>query len=331
MSVKRIASGMLMVFCSLLLLSTMTLAADITLKYAGQMPVTHHLTQADFRFAKMVEEKTDGKVKIEVYPAGQLYKGNSIVKAVMSGAIDMGMTYNGTWTSSVPLMDVFDINFLFSDYGQVAEAWKGKVGDKLRAEMEKYHVKALGFGAYGESFCIISINKAIKLPKDCVGLKIRANQPMAADSVKALGASPVMMSSSEVYMALQRGTIDGTTSGPTSFIQRKWYEVCKHATLLNASYSLWPMMINLNVWNKLPEEVKTVLQDCANDYIEYTIKMSTIEDEKAFEILRKNLKVVELSEEERQIWVNSMKVVKDDFIERAGEDGVKLLQWIEEM
>ena len=170
---------------------------------------------------------------MEVYPAGQLYKGTSILKSVMSGAIEMGITYNGTWTGSVPLMDLFDINFLFKDYGQVEKAWRGKIGDKLRAEMEKYNVRALGFGAYGESFCLLNKKRPLKSPDDFRGLKIRANQPMAADSVKALGASPVMMSSSEVYMALQRGTIDGASSGPTTFVKRKWFEVADYVTIVS--------------------------------------------------------------------------------------------------
>lgn len=324
-------SCLILLMGGILLLSNVAFGEQILLRYAGQMPVTHHLTQADFRFAKMVEEKTNGKVKIEVYPAGQLYKGTSILKSVMSGAIEMGITYNGTWTGSVPLMDVFDINFLFKDYSQVEKAWRGKIGDKLRQEMEKYNVKALGFGAYGESFCVISTEKALKMPDDCKGLKIRANQPMAADSVKAIGASPVMMSSSEVYMALQRGTIDGATSGPTTFVKRKWYEVTDYATILRASYSLWPIMINMKVWNKLPADVQKVLQASAIDSTNHTIRIADSEDEKAIKTLSENLEVFVLGDQGRAAWEKAMVPVREKFLERTGKDGETILKWLSEM
>jgi tripartite ATP-independent transporter DctP family solute receptor len=301
------------------------------LRYAGQLPVTHHLTQADNRFAKMVEEKTNGRVKVEVYPAGQLYKGTSILKSIMSGAIEMGVTYNGTWTGSVPLMDLFDLNFLFKDYQQVEKAWRGKIGDKLREEMEKYNVKALGFGAYGESFSILNKKKTLKRPEDFKGLKIRANQPMAADSVKALGASPVMMASSEVYMALQRGTIDGATSGPTTFVQRKWFEVTEYVTIAYSSYSLWPVMINLKIWNTLPQEVQKALEEAGLDYTKHTIQMADSEDEKAVKFLSEKLKFYKLNDEDRKAWEQAMVPVREAFIQRTGDAGKDLLNWAGEL
>jgi len=319
------------IFVGLILTSNLAWSKEIVLRYAGQMPVTHHLTQSDQRFAKMVGEKTNGKVKVEVYPAGQLYKGSSILKSVMSGAIEMGITYNGTWTGSVPLMDLFDINFLFKDYGQVEKAWRGKIGDKLRAEMEKYNVKALGFGAYGESFCLLNKKRPLKSPDDFRGLKIRANQPMAADSVKALGASPVMMSSSEVYMALQRGTVDGATSGPTTFVKRKWFEVADYVTIASASYSLWPIMINLKVWNKLPKDVQKVLQDAAADATRYTIQRADGEDDTAIKFMSEKLKLHTLSDQERKAWKDAMRPVREKFLDRTGKDGETVMNLLGEM
>ena len=331
MGKKSLAFLVMGVFVGTLLTCCPAWSEEIVLRYAGQLPVTHHLTQADYRFAKLVGEKTGGKVKVEVYPAGQLYKGPSILKSVMSGAIEMGMTYNGTWTGSVPLMDLFDINFLFKDYSQIEKAWQGKIGDKLRAEMEKYNVVALGFGAYGESFSVLNKKRPLKMPQDFSGLKIRANQPMAAESVKALGASPVMMSSSEVYMALQRGTIDGATSGPTTFVQRKWYEVAEYVTVAKASYSLWPIMINAGVWKKLPKDVQKALQEAADDTTRYTIQIADSEDEKAVKVLSQNLKVLELSGAEAKAWEEAMKPVREDFLKRTGEDGQAILKMAAEM
>jgi len=303
---------------------------QIVLRYAGQLPVTHHITQADQRFAKMVEERTGGKVKIEVYPAGQLYKGASIAKAVMSGAIEMGIVFNGAWTGPVPLMDLFEMHFIFKDYNQIEKAWNGKVGDLMRAEMEKNNAKALGFGAYGGTG-IINRKRPLKMPQDFKGLKIRTPSPMHADTVKALGAAPVMMSSSEVYMALQRGTIDGSVSGPTSLVKRKWFETAEYVTITNSAYSLWPIAINLEVWNKLPKDIQKVLLEAAIDTTKYTISLADQEDQKAIDMLSEKVKVHTLTAEESEAWKEAVQNVREIFVKRAGKDGVTVIKWVEEM
>jgi tripartite ATP-independent transporter DctP family solute receptor len=278
----------------------------------------------------MVEEKTNGKVKIEIYPAGQLYRMDGIRKAVMSGAIDMGVTYEGTWTGPIPLVDFFIVPFVLKNYKEVQKAWDGKIGDKLREEMEKNGVKALGFGAYGESFSITNIKKPLKKPEDFKGLKIRTHEPIAAESVKALGASPVFMASAEVFTALQKGTVDGATSGPTTFVQRKWHEITKYSTVTYSVYSVWPVMINLKLWNTLSKETQKVLQEAGKDYEIHTIQLADKEDEEAIKILSKAQEVYILTDEDQKIWGKALEPVKKEFLSRTGKDGEAFFKWISE-
>jgi tripartite ATP-independent transporter DctP family solute receptor len=312
------------------LLPGLSWGQQTVLRYAGQLPATHHLTKADYRFGKMVEEKTNGKVKIEIYPAGQLYRMDGIRKAVMAGTVDMGVTYEGTWTGPIPLVDFFIVPFVLNNYKEVQKAWGGKIGDKLRDEMEKNGVKALGFGAYGESFSITNIKKPLKRPEDFKGLKIRTHEPIAAESVKALGASPVFMSSAEVYTALQKGTVDGATSGPTSFVQRKWYEITKYSTVTFSVYSVWPVMINLKVWNGLPKEIQKILEEAGKDYENHTIQISDKEDEEAIKFLSKTQEVYILTDEDKKVWARTLEPVKKEFLSRTGKDGEAFFKWIAE-
>lgn len=328
---KRCALVLVTCFCLAALAGTTASAEQIVLRYAGQLPATHHVTKGDYLFAKLVGEKTNGAVKVDVYPAGQLYKAGAILKAVMSGGIEMGITYNGVWTGSVPLMDIFDICFLFDNYTQVQKAWQGKIGSKLREEMEKKGVKVLGFGAYGDSFGIISKKKAMLMPEDFRGQKLRGNNAIVTDQLRALGATPVGMSSSEVYMALQRGTIDGASSGPTSMVQRKWYEMCQHATIVGAAYSVWPIMINLDVWNKLPANVQQALSEAADEETRYTIEQANQEDAKAEAFLAEKLQVHRLTAEQRAAWEKALAPVMDEFLKRTGKDGETLIQWAKEL
>ncbi|MDI7261262.1 MAG: DctP family TRAP transporter solute-binding subunit [Thermodesulfobacteriota bacterium] len=327
---KNFLVGLLGVFIGLVLLPGSSWGQQTVLRYAGQLPTTHHLTKADYRFAKMVEEKTNGKVKIEIYPAGQLYRMDGIRKAVMSGTVDMGVTYEGTWTGPIPSVDFFIIPFVLNNYREVQKAWGGKIGNKLRDEMEKNGVKALGFGAYGESFSITNIKKPLKRPEDFKGLKIRTHEPIAAESVKALGASPVFMSSAEVYTALQKGTVDGATSGPTSFVQRKWYEITKYSTITFSVYSVWPVMINLKVWNGLPKEIQKILEEAGKDYENHTIQISDKEDEEAIKFLSKTQEVYILTDEDKKVWARTLEPVKKEFLSRTGKDGEAFFKWIAE-
>jgi len=327
---KNFLVGLLGVFMGVVLLSGLSWGQQTLLRYAGQLPTTHHLTKADYRFAKMVEEKTNGKVKIEIYPAGQLYRMDGIRKAVMSGTVDMGVTYEGTWTGPIPLVDFFIVPFVLNNYKEVQKAWDGKIGNKLREEMEKNGVKALGFGAYGESFSITNIKKPLKRPEDFKGLKIRTHEPIAAESVKALGASPVFMSSAEVYTALQKGTVDGATSGPTSFVQRKWYEITKYSTITFSVYSVWPVMINLKVWNGLPKEIQKILQEAGEDYENHTIQISDKEDEEAIKFLSKTQEVYILTDEDKKVWARTLEPVKKEFLNRTGKEGEAFFKWVAE-
>jgi tripartite ATP-independent transporter DctP family solute receptor len=327
---KNLLAGFLGVFMGVVLLPGLSWGQQTVLRYAGQLPATHHLTKADYRFGKMVEEKTNGKVKIEIYPAGQLYRMDGIRKAVMAGTVDMGVTYEGTWTGPIPLVDFFIVPFVLNNYKEVQKAWGGKIGDKLRDEMEKNGVKALGFGAYGESFSITNIKKPLKRPEDFKGLKIRTHEPIAAESVKALGASPVFMSSAEVYTALQKGTVDGATSGPTSFVQRKWYEITKYSTVTFSVYSVWPVMINLKVWNGLPKEIQKILEEAGKDYENHTIQISDKEDEEAIKFLSKTQEVYILTDEDKKVWARTLEPVKKEFLSRTGKDGEAFFKWIAE-
>lgn len=302
----------------------------IILRYATQMPKTHHLTIADYEFAKSVEEKTGGKVKIEIYPAGQLYKGVSLVKALMSGAIDMGITYGGALTGPVPIIDVFDIPFLFSDYQMIQQLWAGKVGALIKDAALQKGIVMLSFGAYGDSFCIINSKRPIKMPQDLDGLKIRCNTPMAAESVKVLGASPLMMSSSEVYAALQRGTVDGATTGLGTVVSRKWYEVAKYATITGASYSIWPVMINKDAWEKLPREYQQIIGQAALDNQQRIIDNVIASDEKNTAVMQEKMAVYTLSAEEKGQWRQKLEKVGDSFVERTGKEGEQIIKLIKQ-
>ena len=318
-------------FCVVTALATTGHAQEkqIKIRYVTQLPATHLLTQAEMKMAKMIEERSKGRVKVEVYPAGQLYKAMELLNAVMSGAVEMGTTPGAMFTGPLPLMDVFDIPILLKDYGEVLKGWQGEPGDILRAQLEKIGIKTIGFSAYGENLSFCS-HKPLTKPADFKGIKIRCNTNMGADLVKEFGAAPVIFSSAEVYDALQRKTIDAANSGVTSFVERKWYEVTEHATLTWASYSVWPEMINLKFWNSLPKDIQQMILDVGKEHQAYLLKETAKSDKEAVDFLKTKLKIYELTAADKKAWMDvGRKPVVDAWLKRTGADGKRIMDWID--
>ena len=325
----RVLVGCLISFFFLTVWSSHALAQEkqVKVRYVTQLPVTHLLTQADFRLAKMIEEKTNGRVKVEVYPAGQLYRGMELLKAIMTGAVEMGIMYNAIFTGPAPLLDVFDIPFLLKNYNEVTALWHSDVGDKMRVDLEKISIKSIAYSAYGESFSICSHKPLVKVG-DFKGLKIRCNTNMAADTVKEFGASPVMFAAGEVYEALQRKTIDAASSGPTTIKERKWYELTQYATITWASYSVWPVMANLKFWNGLPKDIQEILFQVGRDHEAFVLEKTKQSDLDAVTFLKNKLTVYELTSEDQRVWAEYTKPVIEKWLKRTGSDGQKTMEWI---
>jgi tripartite ATP-independent transporter DctP family solute receptor len=303
---------------------------QIVIRYATQLPATHMLTKAEVRMAKMIEERSKGRVKVEVYPAGQLYKGMELLNAVMRGAAEMGTTPGAMFTGPIPLMDVFDIPLLLKDYKEVVKVWQGEPGDMLRKQLEGIGIKAIGFSAYAENLSFCSHKPLIK-PSDFKGLKIRCNTNMGADLVKAFGAAPVIFSSAEVYEALQRKTIDAANSGVTSLVERKWYEITEYGTFTWASYSVWPEMINLKFFNSLPKDIQQIILDAGKENQAYVLSETAKSDKEAADFLKTKLKIYELTPADTKVWMDAgRKPVMDGWLKRTGAAGQKVLDWVDQ-
>ena len=211
---------------------------QIKLRYAGWHPITHHVTRGQEFYARLVMEKTK-KVVIEVYPASQLFSDKDLVRALSTGAVDMGVMPTGLVTGQIPLLLAFDIPFIFKDRSHSHRWIDSEVSQMIDQEFEKrgYHILYwMDFGSFG-----FASTKPLRTLEDFKGKRIRGPGEMMVESLRALGAAPTVIGSGEVYLALQRNTIDGAISGWTSFYQRKYYEVSKYLTDADYTIGLFPI------------------------------------------------------------------------------------------
>lgn len=301
---------------------------ETTIRLAYNLPPDHHISLGVEEFAKNVTEKSDGQVKVQVFPNGQLLTDKDMNQSVLSGGIEMGVNSSTMWATTVPAMGIFDVPYIFDNYEEAGVALNGEFGDKLRFEMEERGAKVLMFADYG--YAQFANNKrALESPEDFEGLKIRSMGNLPSELIKAYGASPVFMGGGEVYMALQRNTVEGATSGTTAMVQRNYNEVVNYLTVNNYAYLEFILAINDDFWNELPEKTQRLIEEEAFETEEWIRHQAKIEDNRTKdELLDRGMEIYEVTEEEIPIWREAALPVWDIFVDQAGDVGQELLDMV---
>jgi tripartite ATP-independent transporter DctP family solute receptor len=299
--------------------------AEITLRYAGDLPVGNHLTRSQEFFAERVNEISKGKVKVEVYSAGTLFTAKDYTKAVPSGATDMALSLISLWSGVVPAANFPEMPLFFDGWPHAWRVYDSEVGEVLRKEMEKAGVKVLFWMQDGKAG--FASKRPLKTLEDFKGKRIRAPGELASHTIKALGGAPTFLGGGEVYLALQRGTVDGAISSLTSFCDRKYYEVTKYVTEPNFMFGLYGGLINLNKWNSLPPDVQKVLLTAGEQTRDWGRKEVEKSDSGALEELKKKgMDIYSLSPAEKDRWRKALKPVYDLVISKAGDQGPKMYE-----
>ncbi len=236
----------------------------IVWRYNGTMPPTHSVTIGCQRWVDLVNERGAGKVSVEFFPTAQLYASHDVPTALPSGAIDMSECTPSTLQGIIPSTGIIELPFLFSSADELAAVMEDGQ-DIMAAEMESKNLKLMFFIDGGVFSGPLTTKKAVRELEDWQGLRLRGTGAVASKMIEIFGAGPVSMSGGEVYGALQKGTIDGTTGGYPSYIQRKWFELCQYAPEYAISYSWFPQVANLDAWNKLPPDVQQIMLDAGKE------------------------------------------------------------------
>jgi C4-dicarboxylate-binding protein DctP len=273
-------------------------------------------------FKKLAEERTKGRVKIEVYPNSQLYKDGEELEALQLGSVHM---LAPSLAKFGPLgareFEVFDLPYIFDDYNELHKVTEGPIGKMLFQKLESKGIVGLAY--WDNGFKDFSANKALKLPADVKGLKMRIQSSKVLESeMRALGAIPQVMAFSEVYQSLQTGVVDGTENPPSNFYTQKMYEVQKHLTLSNHGYLGYAVIVNKKFWDGLPADVRTALEGAMKDATKYANDIARKENDDAIEAVRKSGKtqILTLTPEEKAAWKKVLVAVHKDNESRIGKD-----------
>ena len=314
------------------LLAALMLLPALMTEAAAQSPITikfSHVVARDTpkgkaaeKFKELAEAATKGKVKIELYPNSTLYKDKEELEALQLGAVQMlapSMAKFGPL--GVKEFELFDLPYLFSDRASLERVTNGQIGRDLFKKLESKGITGLAY--WDNGFKVMASNRAMHVPADMKGLKLRIQASKVLDEqMRALGANPQVMAFSEVYQALQTGVVDGVENVPSNMYTQKMHEVQKHLTVTNHGYIGYAVIVNKKFWDKLPADIRTQLEGAMKQATEYANKIAQQENEAALEAIRKSGKttVYVPTEAEKAEWRKTLLPVHKTVEDRIGKD-----------
>jgi C4-dicarboxylate-binding protein DctP len=238
------------------------------------------------RFKQLVEERSKGRIKVEIYPNSQLYKDKEEMEALQLGSVQMlAPSLAKFGPLGVKEFEVFDLPFLFKDDAAFRAVTDGDVGKSLFAKLETKGIK--GLAIWDNGFHIMSANRPLHVAADFKGLKMRIQSSKVLDAqMRALGAMPQVMAFSELYQGLQSGVVDGTEGVPSNFYTQKIYEVQKHITLSNHGHLAYAVIVNKKFYDGLPADLRGVIDSAVKDATTYANAIAATENKDALDKIR---------------------------------------------
>jgi C4-dicarboxylate-binding protein DctP len=276
-------------------------------------------------FKKLVEERTSGQVKVEVYPNSQLYKDKEEMEALQLGAVQMlAPSLAKFGPLGVREFELFDLPYILPSKEVLRAVTDGPVGQSLLKKLEPKGIIGLAF--WDNGFKVMSANKPLRKPEDFRGLKMRIQSSKVLDAeMRALGALPQVMAFSEVYQALQTGVVDGTENPPSNMYTQKMHEVQKFATLSNHGYLGYAVIVNKKFWDGLPEETRTILSQAMADATKYANSIAQEENDQSINAMKASGKTefIALSADELAEWRRALLPVHKEMESRVGKEQIE--------
>lgn len=247
-------------------------AADYTLKFGHLANEENIWNKAAERFKKVVEEESDGRIDVQIFPNEQLGTEMEVINSIQLGTADMTITGESlqNWAPKAAMMAV---PYAFRDSEHMRKAVEGDIGKQIEQQIEeKAGLVPIAWFERGPRE--LTSNQPIKKPSDLDGLRLRVpNVPLFVDTWQALGAKPTPMAFSEVFTSLQQGTIDGQEN-PLSLIESASFnEVQDYVNMTDHVRSWIYVVIGKNKLESMPEDLQEVVLDTAQQMQSYETKL----------------------------------------------------------
>jgi len=307
--------GLLMSF---LVVCVASAAPEYVIRMHHGLPVGHYLDKAHNLWADKVWDKSNGRVKIKIFPASQLYNDKTVVQAVITGAIECAWDYDHKMFTVCPAWGGLGLpgqgiaaagaGLQKSVESMQSAFYEGRgPGELLSKKLENIGLKLNHFIYWSMPVATASKGKPIIKPEDLKGRKIRVTTGSEAKKYRSVGAEPISLCGAELYEGMSRGTIN---TGPFPIVhleERKLKEVVDYATIPTGSTAcIAAVVFNLDYWNSLPKDVQQILMEagCEADLeTRGILPASNIENRKKIEE-EGSVEFIDLTPEQQKPWID---------------------------
>lgn len=309
------------IFAGLVGLHSLPANAETVIKLAHPNVPEHPMGQAFEYFKKLVEERSNGEFRVDIYDSSKFGNFDSVVQGLQIGLLQMG-------SASIPNLSpfskdflIFDMPFLFPNYEATDLITDGPIGEKAAQALSDTGIMGLGYIEIGFRH-IFNNQRPIETLEDAKGLKIRSTPSKAhITTLNSLGTNPTPVAWSEVYTALQQKTVDGIDIDLNLAWFNNFHEVNKNLTLVGSTYSPHLVMISKIFYEGLTPDQQDMINEAFNEMKLYERQLIRENEKTIIEKMKeKGVTVIELSDDERARWVAAVQAVYDEFEEQIGTD-----------
>ncbi len=279
-------------------------------------------------FKEIVEEKSNGRLQVTIYPDSQMGADQEINEQVLAGTLDMNAPFFSTVTSFVPEFELFDLPYLFETEEEAFNALSGEVGEQLSSYLEEKNLKSLGYWSGGFKQLTNSV-KPVKNVNDLDGLKIRVSQsPLLVTQFRAINAGGISVPFVDLYSSLQTGTVDGQENPFANIASRKFYEVQDYMTISDHGFMGYAFFINNDKFESLPEDLQSIVEEASREVMARQWDISKEKDaEYLQEIEDSGMTIDKFGPEEKREFREATQPAYDEFLKQ--ENAAELLEKVE--
>jgi TRAP-type transport system periplasmic protein len=274
-------------------------------------------------FKQIVEEKSSGRIKVQIYPNNQLGNQRDVAEGIQLGTVEMS-NIASVMAGFVREVNIFEMPFLFENKTHFYAVLDSEIGDSLRSPFAERGFRLLGFFDAGVRH-IMTVDKPVNCMEDVKGLKIRTMEnPLHLASFKAFGANPMPMAYGELYTALEQGVIDGAEAANANYLSKKFYEPARFWAQIGWIHLIEYVIMSRYFYERLPDEYKKIIDQAAAEMIRKERQWYTEEEERALAVL-KDEKVV-VTYPNREAFVKAARQVYKEWADKVG--GMDLIEKI---
>ncbi|MHC1758775.1 MAG: TRAP transporter substrate-binding protein [Negativicutes bacterium] len=292
----------------------------IALKLGHGHPPSSEFHLGVQKFAELVDKKTNGNVKISIYHSSQLGDEQELSEGIRMGTIDMALLGSSSVSKFEQQFMMFDLPYIFRNHEHADKVLDGEIGKIFADKFEKKGLKVLGYWESGFRH-YLNNKRPIKSPKDMEGLKIRTPQsPVQVATAKAVGASPVPINFSELYLACQQGIVDGQEGPVFAIKSAKFYEVQKYMVLDGHIYTVMVLGMNPKRFASLSADNQKAIMEAAREAGLYERKLLRANEQDQINFLEKEGKMIIERNPDKAEWLKATKPVYDELAKKLDND-----------